>query len=434
MTERSQRRPRILLDHGEAYGNLGDEAMLLNAVRRIREHVGSCELVVPRREGMPLPDLPGCETVVLPPPFPASLADSELVTKLVRRFPLDAPWRLAAHAAAHRPLNGDAAPWQGLAAEVGRCDAIYCVGAANMNQWTRRGQLLKKWLLMRLARRRGIPVVASSQAVGPFKDGWALRMAADAVRRASDFTFRDRGLSRRVLQGAGLNLGPSSDVGDEAFSLPASSEQAAVRLLGEAGVDPTEPFGILHFRSTDYLGRTDRHLPKLAAALDNLPDEPIPVFLPMSRGFHSPPDADCATALKEQMKHPERLRVLPCPEHPGAARRLVRMACWVVSLSYHLQVFAMVEGTPVLPLVSGGYYRHKAAGLVAWTDDRVPVADLDAAGADEVGQMVRGLETSRSAHAAILKEAAERMRPVNDRPPETLARLVRSPSAAGARP
>lgn len=434
MSEHLQPRPRILLDHGEAYGNLGDEAMLINAVRRIRQQVGPCELVVPRQKGMPLPDLADCSEVVLPPRSASRLTDNRLVKKLLRRFPLDAPWRLAAQAAVHRPPNADGAPWERLAAEVARCDAVYCVGAANMNQWTRRDQLLKKWLLVRLAERCGVPVVVSSQAVGPFEDDWALRMAADAVRRASDFTFRDRGVSRRVLAGAGLDVGPSADVGDEAFALPAGPEDDAVGLLRDSGMDAGKPFGIVHFRGTDYLGRTDRHLPKLAAVLDGLPDKPVPVFLPMSRGFHAPPDAECAGALQSQMADPGRLRVLPCPDYPGVARRLVGMARWVVSLSYHLQVFAMAEGIPVLPLVSGEYYRHKAAGLVAWTDDRVPVADLDAASAREVRRRMEELETCRGAHVAKMKEAVARISPVNDRPPEVLAQLIRSSNAEEARP
>ncbi len=34
MTGGPQAMPRIYLDHGEAYGKVGDEAMLINAVRR----------------------------------------------------------------------------------------------------------------------------------------------------------------------------------------------------------------------------------------------------------------------------------------------------------------------------------------------------------------------------------------------------------------
>lgn len=128
------------------------------------------------------------------------------------------------------------------------------------------------------------------------------------------------------------------------------------------------------------------------------------------------------------MAHPERLYVLECPTNPALARRLVGMARWVVALSYHVQVFAMAEATPMLLLVSGGYYAGKAAGLNAWADGRMPVADLDACSPGQICELVRDLERKRQQYQATLRSAARKMTAVNDRPVEALARCLETSS------
>ncbi len=418
MAQKPTTRPLVYLNHGEAYGNLGDEAMLLNAVRRIREQLGRCSFVLPQRPGRPLPELPDCRTVPVSQRSLFPRMDALGLERWLRRLPFDAPWRWRA-----ARLDRGAGHAERLLQGLEECDALYCVGAANMNEWTRRGQLLTKWLLVRWARRLGLPAVVSSQAVGPFESEWALRTAAETAAAAAHFSFRDCGVSRAVLEAAGLPTEGLPDVGDEAFSLPPDDTERAGDILREAGVAPGEPFGLLHFRGTDYVRRTDRHLPKLAAALEEGTSLPW-AFLPMSRGYHSSDDRLCAEALRGCMRERERLHVLARPQEPGVARRLVGLSRMVVALSYHLGVFAMAEGVPVLPLVSGPYYRYKARGLASWTAGRLACADLDRMEAVEVAGLMRRLRESRDEQIAVLERAAGEIRGVNDLPVDALRRAV----------
>ncbi len=403
--------PRIYLDHGEAYGNLGDDAMLLNAARRICARLGPCSFVLPVRPGSPLPSIEDA-TVIASPGFGSQ-------GRIMRRATPDAVWRLAGAVMARSSLW--ARRWRRAVKALRGCDALYCVGAASMNEWGRRGPLLTKWALIKTARRLGKPVIASSQTVGPFRSRWPLMQTAAAVGLADHFSLADRSVSRAVLREVGVETDRLSEVGDEAFSLPPASMARGRAWLAASRVDPEQPFGLVHFRATDRTRRTSRFYPRIAAALDRLPTDAQLVFLPMSRGFHARPDARCGDAIRRLMVHRERLRVLACPSDPGLARRLVSMARWVAPLSYHLQVFAIAEGTPLLQIVSGDYYRHRATGLNGWAEGRLPVADLGLTSSAELSEKIADLERHRRKHADALARAAKAVARANEQPIEALA-------------
>ena len=99
---------RIFVDHGEAYGNQGDEAMLLNALERLARYLGPCEFILPSEPGKPLPpQLPKVETI-LPPhmeferwsrqfdKFLGLCQRLPLIRRLVREPIVPTVWKMAA--------------------------------------------------------------------------------------------------------------------------------------------------------------------------------------------------------------------------------------------------------------------------------------------------------------------------------------------------
>jgi len=423
-------RPRIYMQHGEAYGNLGDEAMLVNAVRRIQARLGPCEFVLPCQPGRPLPAVPGGRLVPAPRLFLSWLSEHSgragmLSRRAARRLPWDMPWRACAALQRHcAPSGVPASGWPRFLASLATCDAIYCVGAANMNENTRRNALLTKWLLVQHGRRLRIPVIVSSQGLGPLRTRWALECVVETLQSADHFSLRDHGPSRELLRDAGVSSSRILEVGDEAFSLPPSDVESARAFLVEAHVDPDRPFGVVHFRGTDYIRPTRRHYPALAAALDGLSEAVQIVFLPMSYGHRTQPDLQCARAIRDRMSRPHRLRLLRCPDRPQVARRLVGMAAWVVSLSYHLQVFALAGQVPMIPLISGPYYRQKARGILGWTGDVVKPIDLDRTPVKDIGGKLGGLLERAGKQRETLRAARARIEKVNDLPLRALARAI----------
>src|SRR5262245_32080436 len=134
----------IFVDHGEAYGNLGDEAMLWNALRRLEAHLGPARFVIPREGQRPMLSLPGFDIEETPSPYmsfvricdapqqpwwvrkladwsgkiglPRKIFEAELLARTGRLSATDPDFR-----AFHRALRS--------------CDAFYGVGAADFNDF-----------------------------------------------------------------------------------------------------------------------------------------------------------------------------------------------------------------------------------------------------------------------------------------------------------
>jgi polysaccharide pyruvyl transferase WcaK-like protein len=414
---------RVLLYHGEAYGNLGDEAMLLCAARRIRRCLGSVHFVVPRAAGAPLPDL-GAVTEVEPPgAFTKQLAARlvplrRLRARLEGRRRSALPWLI-------RSLTvraGGLGPWRRILRELRDCDAVYFVGAANLNDLARYLCLLPKCLLAEEAHRLGKPAVFSSQMVGPLELPWARRMMGRTLQQADLFSIRDGGVSREALRGVADDPDALPIVGDEALSLPPAPSDRAQAFLERCGVDGGGPFAVLHFRETDYTGPTEAHYRKIADALDRTRARARFVFLPMSRHLHD--DRRCGEAIRRRMRRPEKLHVLDCPPSAELARAVVQRARWVAALSYHVQVFALAAGRPMCLLTSGRYYGVKARGMRMLVGPQTPLCDLSACDADDIARAMQGLERDGAERCEAIAAVRDRLLRANDLPVDALARAL----------
>jgi polysaccharide pyruvyl transferase WcaK-like protein len=415
---------RVFLYHGEAYGNLGDEAMLLAAVERIRRRLPDVSFVVHRRPGAPLPDI-GQVDWVDPP--------SEIVSEFLgrRRSPRrlwDALTQCLAGPLPRRVARRLSDPkrmpdgWSRLLEQLRRCDAVYMVGAANLNDYAVYPCVLPKCALVRAAAEMGIPVVASAQTVGPVSQPWVRRMIRELVDACESFSIRDGGVSYQHLELSGRAAEAIPIVGDEAFSLAPADSAAVEAFLKSGGVDVDRPFGVLQFRPTDYTADTSGHYRKLVDALDSAEAGRQFVFLPMSAYLCD--DRSAGQAVRAAMRDPARLIVLPRPDDARMARGIVAAAEWAMSLSYHVQVFAMAAGRPMAALTSGPYYRVKAEGMRMLLGDRLPVCDLATATTASLVSLINSLDDCRGRTWPAALDARQRIQLANDLPIEALAAAV----------
>ena len=300
----------IYLDHGGAYGNLGDEAMLTNAARRIRECIGSVRFIIPREEGAPLPDVGPCVEIPSPNTKIAALGMGLVRIGPLRRFLEQFRYypilrRMRKMVVGNRALS----PWNTLLEHVENAAAVYLVGAANLNDFARYSCLLPRYLLVEQAHQLGVPVVVSSQTVGPLKLPWTRQAVYDMWRRAHFFSVRDGGVSHALLASMGIDPHSAPIVGDEALTLPGCNMGVVKRFLLSVGVDPSRPFALFHFRATDYLRSTKRHLSKLAAAIDMARVDERILFLPMSYWRHSGEDEQVGATIRSILAKPEEFVV-----------------------------------------------------------------------------------------------------------------------------
>ena len=225
----------VFLDHGEAYGNLGDEAMLQSALRRLSAHLGPVRFVVPRQGRRPLPSLAGFDIQEVPSPFTTfvrlvddphppwwarAVVDVARARGLARELVIAEVFSRSGRLAA---IDGDFAAFQSA---LRRCDLFYGVGAADFNDFFPRGSVYKAWLY-RMAR-RCIPVVAvAAQGFGPLNNPELPPLLRQAFSALDFLSFRDQHFSAAFTQGLGALPCRTAIVGDEAFSFPGRGRRQA---------------------------------------------------------------------------------------------------------------------------------------------------------------------------------------------------------------
>ncbi len=415
----------IYLDHGEAYGNLGDEAMLLNAARRIRQRLGQVRFIIPTRQGAPTPELDGA--IEIPSPTIAVQKTFGKVRHLMRlcgRFDL-LGWRALVEILTDTFSRwGGGENWRQLRDELSRCDAIYCVGAANLNDFARYNCLLPKYMLFKVAKKERLPIIVSSQTVGPLELRWTKRMVRRMVKEANLFSVRDWGVSRDVLSDADVDVERIPFVGDEAFTLPTAPKAKATQWMERNGVDPGTNFGVLHFRATDYTKQTTSHYPMLAEVLDRIDTDCQILFLPMSYWPESRRDRQCGETIRRMMEKTGKMNVLKSVPSASIAKRIVGMARWSICLSYHVQVFSLAEETPMTILSSGDYYSVKARGMQRLLGNSVPFVDLDTASVSECCEAIEGMKKEHGRIADALKMAKTNVMRNNEKPVEALVQSL----------
>jgi polysaccharide pyruvyl transferase WcaK-like protein len=403
------RRRRIYVDHGEAYGNLGDEAMLRSALARLETHLGPVGFVLPREDARPLPDLSAHDIETVPSPYAAFaeadrwLSGKATIAKVVRRQPIELT-SLAARIAARAGALG--ADFGRFRAALGSCDAFYGVGAADFNDYNLAGAAYKCWLYE--VARSAVPVVAvAAQGFGPLRDPGLGRLMRRAFDRVHVLSFRDAAFSARYTRSLGPLRCETRIVGDEAFALPDAPRPECDAYLAACGISPGERYVAVHWRATDYTRDTHRFYPRVAAAFDMVAERagaPL-VYVPMSYDVHSRLDEECGRALRGLMARGDRLCIGPVSKDVRLLKSVIGGALFSFGLSYHVHVFALSHGKPAIILSSGEYYRYKSDGLVGFYGPPCAALDVEAA-PETVGQAI---DSVLSGHAA----AQERIRAVN---------------------
>lgn len=418
---------RIYLDHGEAYGNFGDDAMLMAAHERIwRACDADVEFILPCREGGRLPELSNVY-------YANSTRDviPDAVSNLYNRWwarialGLREPYLLERWIACQRRLLSKTTSWRNLSGVLKDCDACYAVGCGNMNDVAPHVTLLYRLSLALECKIRKVPLVTSSQGLGPFQYQWSVRVV-EKIRRLSDhFSIRyplvncgDKN-SLRVLEKDVLV------VGDEAHGLAPAGDEACRLKLRSMGHEWGKPYLVVQYREAAYTGSTERALEKLARALDSLDFAGDYIFVPMSEGSHSGSDSDCGMRIKRRMRHGDRVRILSGNRDPRLAKSIVWNSSGVIALSYHLQVFAFGGGIPFIILTQGPYYRSKAEGMRNLAGPKTPMVDAEKTTFSGIEGALGSWLRLRAEQVAQIERSRRRVKAVNDQPVWDLINILR---------
>lgn len=372
---------RIYIDHWEDYESVGDQAMLLNALRRLKRYLGPCQFVgplSPKKKGQF--QYPNLATVV--PPHLEILRTARRVKAIYAKVPGSLKPKLSSmtfldlsisiftfkyflYSLGFHFVFGES--FRGFLQEIKRCDVFFIVGDCSLSDYWLDGVVLKSWLVQFVRRFVSVSVF-SSQGIGPLETPWARKRLVRGLATLDLLSFRDFSYSKSLVEAEGLTGVPYNIVMDEAFSLPVAPRSETWKVLMEGGVSKTEPFIIVNFRNTDFTQNTTSLLNKIADLLDRvvIATKKKIVFIPMSSGENYGRDYQAGTQLKNLMKEGDKLHVFEPMADVELVKGIIGAADYSIGLSYHLHVFSLSQGHPTLILYTGDYYKTKSEGLISF--------------------------------------------------------------------
>ncbi|MCW8193290.1 polysaccharide pyruvyl transferase family protein [Proteobacteria bacterium 005FR1] len=308
---------------GPAY-HVGDEAMAEVSIKRLKQLVGSDNLVMACASPEAVPATYGIAAVPL-----YSLTDRER-----RRLWFKRP---------HSALKS----WLLAIYQVIRSDVVFVCGGGNLTSVWPATLESRLWFLSiaNFFRRR---VILVSQTLGPFSPEHRER-CNEILARADWVGVRDKSFSKSQV-----DVPVHFAVDDAVFLEPQHSRQTRA-MLG------SEPLLAVSLRQLG--GTTSDQLQELAAAINRIAGQRkmSTIFIP----HHSPGgggDLAIAKAVQQSWSTATPFRVVDPIARASALKALTRDADLVISMRYHQIVFALSTGVPAVGICTDRYTRAKLKG------------------------------------------------------------------------
>lgn len=414
----------IVVDHGEAYGNLGEEAMILNALRRLNLHLQPSAMHLVHEPGEPLPhgDNPNVQGV--PSPLPSFRAAATRWRHRLRRIPGFKRqddlfyWRLTAKIDRLWPrmsgLESDVQVQQFFHA-LEQSDVYFHVGMSGLNDCWEAGLIYKRWVLEQ-ARRRGLLVILSAQGLGPVCSPSSRAEMKALLQLADVVTLRDRNYGTALLRDLGAKQASGKIVFDEAFSFAAADMATTKSWLETAGLTQDEAFIAFHFREKDYTPDHQDQAGRLGGLLEHIHRETRLkiLFVPMSYAAHSCVDSLMGKRISACIGNPAWYCILPECRDPRIVKSVVGHARFSIGLSYHTHVFSLSQGHPALILYTGRYYELKSNGLIDFYGPPSRAMNLQTASNSEIVKAVLDIDQNHGEACRRIAAINRHLAEVND--------------------
>ncbi|HMO03354.1 MAG TPA: polysaccharide pyruvyl transferase family protein [Kiritimatiellia bacterium] len=284
--------------------------------------------------------------------------------------------------------------------------AVIVHGSGSFNSVFWRGWLYPKAITAVALRWLGVPLLMTSQGIGPLDHPLDRWMARRFFRVARLVGVRDGDTSRRVARELGAPADRIVHTGDDAELVPPADDTVVDAALRAESVPAGRPLFGVNFRdAASYAaGHEDTGHALLAAALDHLIEATgvHVVFLPIT---YDPIDDDRVSAdrVVGLMQHAVHTTVLRARYDAATLRGIASRFTALAGASYHALLFALAAGVPVIALTKNSYYAAKHEGLLHWFGCRgaqVLMASPDAA---HLAAALIDLVMNREARAAALE-------------------------------
>ena len=392
---------RILIEpSGYQLGNLGDAAMLVVSVERLRELWPEVEIAVITRAPEELAKLcPGVE------PLDAS-ARSQFI-RAAATMPL---------ALLRRELHGAEGPLPRFLEVFDLADLLFVSGAGSFTD-AFRGHALTTLELIEIAQRNGKPTALAGQGLGPWDDDELRARAEGVLPYVRSLFLREKRLGEGLARTLTADWGDRLRItGDDALEMAHLARPA--ELGGAIGVN---------LRLANYSGVPKESVERIGDELRQISERLGAELLPAP--VSHPPNSSDPAAIAELIGGDGGADLTT----PFALIRQIGRCRLVVTGSYHAAVFALAQGIPVVGLVASPYYAGKFGGLhdlfgesciplpIEQTERLSEVAgelweQADERRTDLLAEARRWIDARDEAYAALPALIAQRIRPSTAKP------------------
>lgn len=312
--------------------------------------------------------------------------------------------------------------------------AILVHGSGSLNSIFWRGWLYPKAITSLGARILGVPVVMTSQGIGPLHGRLDRFMARIFFANTEFIGVRDGDFSGDAARACGAHAERIFHTGDDALLLPKAHDHLISECLWEHGVPADRPLVGVNFRdaSSYQTGYRDEGYDELAAALDHMIEQHHThvVFIPIT---YDPLDDDrkSAAMVIARMKQTRHVTNVTKVAETAVLRGLMGRMSIAIGTSYHFLLFALSQNVPTLALTKNAYYRTKHDGLMNLYNQSAWRTDTSAAQGQILPRLMEKLWCNQDSirHQLITHAPQLATREKNTR--DTLHRFLINPSRHG---
>lgn len=385
------------------FENHGESAMVRIACRRIRQQWPEARIQVITSDATGLARLcPGAEPLCVSGHYeffcPGTFLGRSyvLAPELERRARVTFPRAAAASIELKKKLRGR--QLNGLSVfvrEILDCDVFILSGCGSFHDAFKK-DALDKLDLMDMALRSGKPVLAMGQGIGTIYDREIVRSLRRVAPAMKCWAVREGVHTPSVLTRCGVSASRIVRTGDDAVELAYGLRP---RSLGDKiGVNiRVAPYAHVDIELSSAISLL------LLSNARNLGTKVLP--LPIS--FN-----DDMKSLQE-MYRLDPSTFTQRPTYPEIEELVRAAGCCriVVTGSYHVGVFSLSQGVPVIALVNNEYYQRKFEGLRAQFEGGCTIVQLDGPDAEEaISRAMRlAYESSEAMRTSLLRAAAEQI-------------------------
>jgi polysaccharide pyruvyl transferase WcaK-like protein len=380
---------QVLVDQsGYELRNSGDMAMLVACVKAVQTHLPGAGVSV-------LTTQPSALVELAPTAVPVRVAPPLTSLGPLRRSDLQSAWRYGYKFV--RPwLPAGRSKDDDVAGALARADLVISSGGGFLNdQFVSHASGVLS--VLNAAQRRGVPTAMFGQGLGPLTNPWLKGLARRFLPKLDRLGLREGAVGPDLAAELGVPADIVCVTGDDALRLAgAGSPPAAGTFLG------------VNLRMSSYSAVDADHAGEVRAALHDFVSVRNPGLLALPVSSYANHFDLCAIAsILPETSGEVVMEELPTPQSLAEATGNCRA---VVTGSYHVAVFALARGIPVVGVSRSTYYDLKFEGLQAlFSDLAVQLVSLsgDAARANLERAINEAWDLDDAVRAQTADQAAE---------------------------